>query len=110
MLPLSTMPHSPTLVNTSKYRQAASRTKIGCSRRILAQSRVQWVSIKHAPVRLLTGKPIVHALHDQCPVLSLQHAGVNVTSTIFADIGIKGNSHFSKLGKISGKIPVDIQP
>lgn len=70
----------------------------------------QLINIRQAPVFFLTTEASVHILYDHCLVQFLQQAGVNVTWTKLADVGIKGNGHFSMLEKNSDDIAEYILP
>lgn len=61
-------------------------------------------NIAKSPILFLTGQASVHILYDQCLVRFLKQAGVRVSWTKLADIGLLGNGHFSMLEKNSDEI------
>lgn len=52
-------------------------------------------NIAKVPYLALTGEASVHITYDRCVLLFLQQAGVKADWIKLADVGIKGNSHFS---------------
>ena len=64
----------------------------------------QLINTRQAPVLFLSGEASIHITYDHCLVQFLKQAGVNVTWTKLAEIGIRGNGHFAMLERNSDEI------
>src|SRR5262249_30674785 len=64
----------------------------------------QLVNLKNIPVLVVMGEASYHASYDHCTVKYLRQAGVTVTFTRLADIGIRGNGHMMMLEKNNAEI------
>lgn len=57
----------------------------------------QLTNIARVPYLALTGEASPHITYDQCVIDYLQQCGVNADWIKLAEIGIRGNGHFSYL-------------
>ncbi len=105
--------YSPPVINASQLVQATVGnttytdgllSNFSCVLQAEAPPPRQLPNIAQVPQLFIVSEASVHITYDHCQVSYLQQAGVNVTLTYLADVGITGNGHFMMLEKNSDDI------
>ena len=64
----------------------------------------QLLNLQKVPILVVTSESSYHRAYDHCTVKYLEQAGVHVTWTKLADVGIHGNGHMMMLEKNNAQI------